>query len=114
MDLNRNVALTSLAWGLFFVLLGFWAASMYYGLDTLPYLALGVGTILIGLNITRRSIGVKLSEFGIFIGIIAFAFGGALLLGFTQVPWYAVIIALIGLFIIAEAAASLRKPKTNQ
>jgi len=113
-SLNRNVALTSLAWGLFFILIGLSLVAMVYGVDVIPHVALGVGIILIGLNITRKGLGMMLSKFSLFIGIVAFALGGAVLLGFTAVPWYAMIIVLIGLFIIAEAAASLRKPKVNQ
>jgi len=108
-DLNKNVALTSLAWGLFFVLIGFsWVASNYYVIDVVPYVALGAGIILIGLNVTRKGLGMTLSKFSLFIGIIAFAFGGAALMGYA-LPLFETIIVLIGLFIIAEAARALRK-----
>ncbi|MDH5793323.1 MAG: hypothetical protein OEZ18_02015 [Candidatus Bathyarchaeota archaeon] len=109
--MNRNVALTSLAWGLFFILIGLSLVAMVYGVDVIPYVALGAGIILIGLNITRKGLGMMLSKFSLFIGIVAFALGGAVLLGFTAVPWYAMIIVLIGLFIIAEAARSLTKSR---
>jgi hypothetical protein len=103
------VALTSLAWGLFFVLIGLsWVASEYYGVSMVPYVALGAGLILIGLNVARTGLGMKLSKFSLFIGIVAFAFGGAALGGY-ELPLFATIIVLIGLFIIAEAAASIRK-----
>ncbi|MGB9854874.1 MAG: hypothetical protein ACPLRY_08765 [Candidatus Bathyarchaeales archaeon] len=109
--MNKNVALTSLAWGLFFVWIGVsWVASEYYGISMAPYVALGAGLILIGLNIARTNLGIKLSKFSLFIGIIALAFSGTALMGYP-LPFWQTIIILIGLFIIAEAASSLRKAK---
>jgi hypothetical protein len=105
------VALTSMAWGLFFILIGVsWTLNEYYNIPMIPYVALGAGIILIGLNIARTSLGMTLSKFGLFIGIIAFAFGGAALIGY-QLPLLETIIVLIGLFIIAEAVSSMRKSK---
>jgi len=105
------VALTSLAWGLFFVWIGAsWIASEYYGISMAPYVALGAGLILIGLNIARTSLGMKLSKFSLFIGIVALAFSGTALMGYP-LPFWQTIIVLIGLFIIAEAVSSLRKSK---
>jgi len=108
-SLNKNVALTLFAWGLFFVLIGLcWTASEYYGVPVAPYIALGVGLILLGLNVARTSLGMKLSKFSLFIGIVAFAFGGAALMGY-ELPLWQTIIILMGLFIIAETAAGLKK-----
>jgi hypothetical protein len=114
--LNKNVALTSLAWGLFFILIGVsLVAASYYNVNIIPYVAVGAGIILIGLNVSRKSLGMRLSKFGLFIGIVAICLGGAIFLNLPLMPWgYAMIIVLIGLFIIAEAAASLSKQKTNQ
>jgi len=107
--LNRNVALTSLAWGLFFVLIGLsWAVSNV--VDVVPYVALGAGIILIGLNVARTGLGMRLSKFSLFMGIVAFAFGGVALIGY-ELPLFETIIVLIGLFIIAEAARSLTKSR---
>jgi hypothetical protein len=108
---NRNVALTSLAWGLFFILIGVgWAAGNYYAVNVVPILALGAGVILIGLNVARTSLGMSLSKFSLFIGIVAFAFGAAAVVG-VGLPLWETIIVLIGLFIVAEAVAALRKHK---
>ncbi len=106
-SLNKSVALTSLAWGLFFILIGVcWAASEYYGFSAVPYMALGTGLILIGLNVARTGLGMRLSKFTLFIGILALAFGGAAVIGYA-LPLFATILVLIGLFIIAEAARRL-------
>ncbi|MGB9741288.1 MAG: hypothetical protein ACPLW5_05985 [Candidatus Bathyarchaeales archaeon] len=111
--MNRNVALTSLAWGIFFVMIGVSLAMTVYGIAfeaMVPYIAVGTGVILIGLNIARTGLGMALSKFSLFIGTLAFILGGAALVGYV-LPWYAMIIVLIGLFIIAEAAHSLAKSK---
>ena len=108
--MNKSVALTSLAWGLFFVLIGVsWAAGNHYSVDVRPYIALEAGIILIGLNIARTGLGLHLSKFSLFIGIVALAFGVALM-GYP-LPLLETIIVLIGLFIIAEAARSLTKSR---
>jgi hypothetical protein len=113
--LNKNVALTSLAWGLFFILIGVSLVAAYYNVNVVPYVAVGIGIILIGLNVSRKGLGMTLSKFGLFLGIVAIGLGGAIFLGLSLMPWgYAMIIVLIGLFIIAEAAASLGKRKANQ
>lgn len=109
--MNRNVALTSIAWGVFFVWIGLsWIASEYYKVSMGSYVALGVGVILIGLNLARTLLKLKPSKFSLFIGILALAFGGASIAGF-ELPIWQTILILIGLFIIAEAAASLAKSK---
>ena len=106
--MNKSVALTSLAWGLFFVLIGLsWAVNNV--VDVVPYVALGAGIILIGLNVARTGLGMHLSKFSLFIGIVALAFGVALM-GYP-LPLPETIIVLIGLFIIAEAARSLTKSR---
>ena len=109
--MNKSVALTSLAWGVFFVWIGLsWIASEYYGVSMEAYVALGVGLILIGLNVARTWFGMRLSKFSLFIGIIALIFGGTALMGYA-LPLWQTILVLIGLFIIAEALSSLAKSK---
>ncbi|MEM3577424.1 MAG: hypothetical protein QXX51_03100 [Candidatus Bathyarchaeia archaeon] len=113
--MNKNVALTSLAWGLFFVMIGVSLAMTGYGMTfeaMLPYIAVATGIILIGLNVARTGLGMGLSKFSLFIGILAFVLGGLAVTGYLQMlPWYAIVIILIGLFIIAEAARALAKSK---
>ena len=52
-------------------------------------------------------VGIKVSKFSLFIGLIAFALGGAGIIGYSLdlVP---MIIILIGLFIIAEGLQKVR------
>jgi len=98
------VALTTLAWGLFIVLIG-----LCWAINEVPYVALGAGIILIGLNVARTGLGMHLSKFSLFMGIVAIVFG-IFLMGYP-LPLLETIIVLIGLFIIAEATVSLRKSK---
>lgn len=104
-----NKALESLSWGAFLVLIGFgWWAGEYYQVDTGSYVAFSVGLILIGLNLTRAGVGLRMSKFSLFIGMIAFAIGAAGILGYS-LPLVPTIMILIGLFIIAEASHRLTR-----
>ena len=105
----NSKALDGLAWGLFIVLLGVgWYIEGAYGIETGPYIAFGVGLILIGLNTIRAMNNIKISKFSLFVGLVAFAIGGAGILGYT-LDLFLTIIILIGLFIIGEALAKLTK-----
>jgi len=53
---------------------------------------------------------LKPSKLSLFVGILALAFGGASTAGFELTLWQTILI-LVGLFIIAEAAAALAKSK---
>ena len=100
--------LTTLAWGLFFILIGgAWIYGETYHIDTGTVIAIGVGLILIGLNLARSSIGIRISRFTLGIGILALLIGLAQYYG-LRVNILALIIILIGLFIIAEAIARKR------
>ena len=100
---TTNKVLDALAWGVFAVLLGAgWIASSYYHLDTGIHVALGVGFILIALNLARMTMGITVSKFSLFVGLLALALSGAGLLGFTM-PFVPTVIVLVGLFIVAEA-----------
>lgn len=81
-----------------------------YGINAVSYVALGAGLILIGLNVARTGLGMPLSKFSLFIGIVALIFGGASVAGY-ELRLFETIIVLIGLFIVAEAARALSKSK---
>jgi len=100
---TTNKVLGGIAWGVFAVLLGAgWIASSYYRMDTGIYVALGAGFILIALNLARITMGIKVSRFSLFIGLLALALSGAGLLGFAM-PFVPTVVVLVGLFIVAEA-----------
>lgn len=105
----NSKAFDGLAWGFFILLIGLgWYIEGAYGIETSPYISLGVGVILIGLNTARIVSNIKISKFSLFIGLIALVMGAAGIVGFTfeLIP---TIIILIGLFMIGEAAAKITK-----
>jgi hypothetical protein len=100
--------LTTLAWGLFFILVGgAWIYGETYHIDMGTIIAIGVGLILIGLNLARSSIGVGMSKFSLGLGILALLIGLARYYG-LKLDIVPLIIILIGLFIVAEAIARKR------
>ena len=104
-----NKTLDSLAWGLFVILIGVgWFIGATYEMDTGSYIAIGVGLILIGLNLARNQMGVKISKFSLFVGIVALAIGVAGVLGYA-LDLFLTVIILIGLFIVGEALEKLLK-----
>ena len=105
----NNKALDGLAWGLFIILLGVgWYIEGTYGIETGPYIALGVGIILIGLNAIRAMNDIKISKFSLFVGCVALALGATGILGYS-LDLFLTVIILIGLFIVGEALAKLAK-----
>ncbi len=104
-----NNSLDALAWGLFIVLIGVgWYVGAAYDMDSGPYIALGVGLILLGLNLARTQMGIKISKFSLFVGLVALAIGVAGIFGYALDLLLTVII-LIGLFIIGEAIEKILK-----
>lgn len=104
-----NRALEGVAWGVFIIVIGLgWWAGDYYNVDTGPYLAFGLGVILIGLNATRVSVGIRVSRFSLFIGLVAFAMDGAGIMGYS-LPVIPTIMILVGLFIVASALRKMAK-----
>ncbi|MEJ2127044.1 MAG: hypothetical protein P8X87_00570 [Candidatus Bathyarchaeota archaeon] len=106
-------AFEGLAWGLFVVLLGVgWLIESQTGIETGPFISLGVGLILIGLNGARVLNKTRLSKFSLFIGLVALAMGITGILGY-KLELFPTIIILIGLFMIGEAATKLTKQNTS-
>ncbi len=111
---QTNKTLDAIAWGVFIVLLGAgWIASAYYSIDTGIYVAFGVGAILIALNLSRRSLGITISKFSLFIGLLAFALAGSGIAGF-EMPFIPTVIVLVGFFIVAEAMQKTLTKKPPQ
>jgi hypothetical protein len=106
----NNKLLNGVAWGAFFVVLGIgWIASSAYTIDVGAYLAVGVGAILIAINLARLNMGVSLSKFSLFIGLIALALGVGGIIGYS-LPLISTVIVLVGLFIVAEGLQKVTHP----
>ena len=105
----ENRTLDSLSWGLFIILIGIgWYVGSAYEIDTGAYIALGVGLILLGLNLARNQMGIKISKFSLFVGLVALAIGVAGVLGYA-LDLFLTVIILIGLFIIGEVIEKMLK-----
>jgi hypothetical protein len=101
----KESTLTSIAWGIFIILIGgLWIAAETTKIDVGAYFALGVGLILVGLNLTRRKIGARMSKFSLGLGIIGLIVSLSGVAG-LKLPLIPTIIIVIGLFIVAEAVA---------
>ncbi len=110
---TNNKVLDAIAWGVFIVLLGAgWIASSYYNMDTGIYVALGVGFILIALNVARMTLKIAVSKFSLFIGLLALALSGAGLIGYAM-PFIPTVVVLVGLFIVAEAIQKTTSKRTQ-
>jgi hypothetical protein len=107
----NNKLLNGVAWGAFFVVLGIgWLASISYTLDVGAYIAVGAGIILVAINLARLNMGISLSKFSLFIGLIALALGGAGISGYS-LPLIPTVIVLVGLFIVAGGLQKVTNPK---
>ena len=101
----KESTLTSAAWGIFIIFIGsIWIVTELTRFDMGSYFALGVGLILIGLNLARRSIGTKISKFSLGLGVLALLLGLSAL-GGLKLPLVPTIVVIIGIFIVAEAIA---------
>lgn len=101
----KESTLTSIAWGIFIILIGgLWIAAETTKIDVGAYFAIGVGLILVGLNLARRNIGARMSKFSLGLGIIGLLVGLSGVAG-LKLPLIPTIIIVIGLFIVAEAVA---------
>ncbi len=105
----RNKVFDAVAWGTFIVLLGVgWITSIAYQVSTTVYIALGVGVILIALNLARYFTAIKISKFSLFVGLIALALSGAGIVGY-ELPFIPTLIVLVGLFVVAEAVQRMTR-----
>jgi hypothetical protein len=75
--------------------------------------ALGIGLILIGVNVARSLSGVPISRFSMTLGILALVWGGLELAGALlslpfELPVFAILLIVLGAIILAPALAGKR------
>ncbi len=105
----KNKIYDAVAWGAFIMLLGVgWITAVAYQVSTTVYIALGVGIILVALNLARHFSAIKVSKFSLFIGLIALALSGSGIVGY-ELPFIPTLIVLIGLFVVAEAVQRITR-----
>ena len=107
---HANRRLESIGWGLFFILLGaIWLApeSLIPEDKSLMAAAIGVGTILLGVNFARHLSEIRPRVGEIVVAALALIWGVAGCYG-TEVPFFPLLFLLIGVGIIASAVRRAR------
>jgi hypothetical protein len=96
----QNKRLESIAWGLFLVMLGGFALIPD---NTIPkgVWSIGIGVIMLGLNIARYLYKIRMSGFTTVLGILALIGGIAELLGFTSLD-AALLLIILGAYLILK------------
>jgi len=95
-----NKRLETAAWGLFLIMLGGFALVPD---ETIPkgVWAMGVGTIMLGLNAARYFYKIKMSGFTTVLGILSLLGGMAELLGMTSLEG-ALLLIILGAYLIVK------------
>jgi hypothetical protein len=97
--------LDAVGWGLFLLMTG--SVLLVPGLPDGSWLA-GLGTILLGLGAVRAKLGMPVSMFGVIIAAGLVASGAGTMAGLA-VPWFAPLLILCGLALVANAL--VRRPR---
>jgi hypothetical protein len=95
-----NKRLETVFWGLFLIMLGGWALIPS---ETIPKGAwsIGVGLLMLGLNLTRYLNGIRMSGFTTVLGILALIGGIAEFLGWKSLDG-ALILIILGAYLILK------------
>lgn len=93
-----NKRLETIGWGLFLIMLGGFAL-VPHALVSPGVWSIGVGLIMLGLNVTRYFYGIKMSGFTTLLGILSLFGGIAQLLGFDALEG-ALFFIILGAYLI--------------
>lgn len=106
--MNRNFE--AIAWGALFI---WWGITELF--SSLPdgVGAIGIGLILIGVNITRSLNGIPTSSLSTTLGILALVWGGLELVGVLlslpfEIPVFAILLVVLGVIILAPELTGKR------
>jgi hypothetical protein len=106
--MNRNFE--AIAWGALFV---WWGVTELF--SSLPdgTGAIGIGLILIGVNIARTLNGIPISRFSTTLGILALVWGGLELAGVLlslpfEIPIFAILLIVLGVIVLAPELTGRR------
>ena len=89
-------------WGLFLIMIG--GLVLIPGVPAGTWL-IGTGLIMLGINLARYLNGIRASTFTIGLGFLAIALGIAEYAG-TDLPWFPLLLILIGLDILIRVVAT--------
>jgi Ca2+/Na+ antiporter len=95
-----NKRLETIGWGLFLVMLGGFALVPH---ELVPkgLWSIGVGVIMLGLNLTRYYFKIKMSGFTTFLGVISLLSGATQLLGMHSLD-AAILLIILGAYLIVK------------
>jgi len=106
---NRNFE--AIAWGALFIWWGITAL-----VPSLPNgsTAIGIGLILIAVNVARRLSGLRISGFSTTIGVLALVWGGLELAGVLlslpfELPVFAILLIVLGVIVLWPELMRTRK-----
>ena len=106
--MNRHFE--AIAWGAIFIWWGITELipSLPDGIGTI-----GIGLILIGVNLARSSNSLPVSRFSMTLGILAIVWGGLELVGVFlnlpfEIPVFAIVLIVLGVIILAPELAGRR------
>lgn len=99
-----NVSFEAIAWGAFFI---FWGITEAFKPLPAGTGAIGIGLILIGLNVARSMTGRPISGFATLFGILALLLGGLELAGTFlnlsfELPIFAILLVALGLIMLVR------------
>ena len=95
-----NTRLETVAWGLFLIM---WGGSALVSNKTISegWWSIGVGLIMLGLNVARYRYQIRLSGFTTFLGIMAIISGVLELMGLNDLSG-AIFLIILGSYLIAK------------
>lgn len=95
-----NKRLESMGWGLFLIMLGGFAL-VPHDIIARGFWSIGVGVIMLGLNLARYMNKIKMSGFTTFLGVISLLSGILQLLGWNDFEG-AILLIILGAYVIAK------------
>ncbi len=89
--------LESIAWAAFLIMAGTYLLFRWFLPDGMW--GLGIGVVLLGLNVARYLNGLSMSTFTVVLGFLAFGSGLGSLLG-VNLPMLPILLVIIGLYLV--------------
>jgi len=107
----QNHKFETITWG---ILLIWWGITEMTNFLPTGTGAIGIGLILLGLNLARSLNGIRVNHFSSTIGILALVWGGLELAGVVlnlpfEIPVFAILLIVLGVIILTHELTGTRK-----
>lgn len=101
---TRTRDFEAMAWGALFI---WWGITELVNFLPNGTGAIGIGVILIGLNVARSLNGIPVSGFSTTLGVLALVWGGLELIGAVlalpfELPIFAILLIVLGVFLLGR------------